>query len=304
MTPAGVQDRHVAAHLDHLRLANLRPNTIRRRGEALTRLAAWAFETGLVWPGQRFTANALAESPRASILHLTEVDLARWQRERSRTVKAQTLRTETSQIREFYRWAVTEGLIPVAPIGRLVTPARWRGLPHPISEADLERALDQADAAMAVVLGLAAFAGLRACEIAGLDWADVHLTDGWLRVVEGKGGHSRDVHVSSALSSMLDALPHRTGAVVRTLRPWRRNDDRSYRISQRANDYLHSLGLTETLHHLRHRFATRMYAVCRDIRAVQEELGHRSPATTAIYVGADPGVARAAVEAIGFRRAG
>jgi site-specific recombinase XerD len=38
-----------------------------------------------------------------------------------------------------------------------------------------------------------------------------------------------------------------------------------------------------TAHQLRHRFATAAYAHQRDLRAVQELLGHASPATTARY---------------------
>ena len=38
-----------------------------------------------------------------------------------------------------------------------------------------------------------------------------------------------------------------------------------------------------TAHTLRHRFATRAYQAERDLRAVQELLGHVSPVTTAIY---------------------
>jgi site-specific recombinase XerC len=34
---------------------------------------------------------------------------------------------------------------------------------------------------------------------------------------------------------------------------------------------------------LRHRFATKAYQGSKDIRAVQELLGHSSPATTAVY---------------------
>ncbi len=38
-----------------------------------------------------------------------------------------------------------------------------------------------------------------------------------------------------------------------------------------------------TTHTLRHRFATLAYQADRDIRAVQELLGHASPVTTSIY---------------------
>lgn len=38
------------------------------------------------------------------------------------------------------------------------------------------------------------------------------------------------------------------------------------------------------MHTLRHRFATRLYALTRDILLVQETLGHASPSTTRIYV--------------------
>ena len=52
-----------------------------------------------------------------------------------------------------------------------------------------------------------------------------------------------------------------------------------------------------TAHMLRHRCATAAYAGTRDLRAVQELLGHARPETTAAYV-ATPGEAiRAAVAA-------
>lgn len=50
-----------------------------------------------------------------------------------------------------------------------------------------------------------------------------------------------------------------------------------------------------TAHTLRHRFATTAYAAERDLRAVQELLGHVSPVTTAIYTKvADESMRRAA----------
>jgi len=274
----------IGRHLDRLRLLNRRPSSIRHRLEALTRLTVWA---------------------NGPILYLTETQLTQWQQHRSHEVSSQTLRTETSHVREFYRWAVQERLIDNDPSLRLVTPAARRGLPRPIADVDLARAIAEAEPVMAATLGLAAFSGLRACEIAQLDWAELHLTatPPWLRILEGKGGHSRDVHVPTALVELLRALPDRHGPVIRPMRGQRRYCTPA-RISQRANNYLHEMGIPETLHQLRHRFATRMYAECRDIRAVQDELGHRSPTTTAVYAAASSATAAAAVEAAGHLQAG
>jgi len=51
------------------------------------------------------------------------------------------------------------------------------------------------------------------------------------------------------------------------------------------------------LHGLRHRFATRAYARSRDLRAVQELLGHASPAITQRYVAVSDMNLRAAMNA-------
>ena len=64
---------------------------------------------------------------------------------------------------------------------------------------------------MRACLALAAFAGLRACEIAGLDWHDVDFETGQLRIVEGKGGHSRVLPLSTALAAELERLYHAAG---------------------------------------------------------------------------------------------
>jgi integrase/recombinase XerC len=53
-----------------------------------------------------------------------------------------------------------------------------------------------------------------------------------------------------------------------------------------------------TLHTLRHRFATLAYQVDRDVFAVQELLGHSSPATTRRYVQTQPESLRRTIMAL------
>ena len=68
---------------------------------------------------------------------------------------------------------------------------------------------------------------------------------------------------------------------------FRRPDGRPFTpdgVSEKASGHLHGLGQPHTLHTLRHRFATRLFGLSKDIRVTQEMLGHASPSTTAIYV--------------------
>lgn len=273
--PEGV----VSRYLEHLKVRNLRPATIYNRRCALARLRRWAH---------------------GPILYLEERQLRDWQAQRAAEIQPEPLRTEMSHVRQFYRWACRERYRDDDPTMRLELPRVARRLPRPIKDQALAAAMAAADLAMSAILALAAFAGLRACEIAQLDWSEVGLDERspHVRIVDGKGGHGRIVPISTALSAALAALPARRGPVIPRL-DGLAGQNKPHRISGRANDYLHSLGIVETLHQLRHRFASSTYQACRDIRAVQELLGHASPTTTAIYAAVASGVARAAVEAAG-----
>lgn len=94
--------------------------------------------------------------------------------------------------------------------------------------------------------------------------------------ITGKGGNERNVPIVGAkvqkilcdparLNSMLD-IPYKTHL-------WRWN---------RARNQLGLLGLA-TPHALRHTFATEALRKSKNLRLVQELLGHSNPATTAIY---------------------
>jgi site-specific recombinase XerC len=269
----------VTRYLDHLVVRNLRPWTVYNRQCALRRLTRWA------------------GSP---ILHLTESDLRRWQEDRSRQIQPEPRRSEMSHVRQFFRWAVRDGYLTVDPMLRIELPRVARHLPRPIADKHLAHAMANADTATRVILALAAFAGLRACEVAQLDWSEIGLLDDspHLRVIDGKGGHGRLVPMSHALMAELEELPARRGPVIRRL-DGNPGPCKAHRISSRANNYLHSMGVAETLHQCRHRFASVTYQACQDIRAVQDLLGHASPTTTAVYAASASQVAINAVEAAG-----
>lgn len=269
----------VSRWLDQLRAGGASENTLRTYRCQARLLAAWA------------------GSP---ILYLAHDDLTRWQVERTSQVGTASIRSAMGAHRSFYRWAVREGLLDVDPTARLRMPRPPRRLPRPMPDALYRTAMASADDPLRAILGLAGFAGLRACEIAGLDWSEVQLSaaEPILRVV-GKGRVERVVDVSAPLAELLEAVGRRPGPVIRRL-DGRAGPCLPNAICRRANRHLHGLGIRETLHTLRHRFATVMLdASGGDLRAVQEALGHASPTSTAIYTRVSRARIRAAVVAAG-----
>ena len=252
---------HTTGYLRSLRARNASPTTLRNAHSAL---------------------GMLERDTRRPLVHLTHDDLEEWTARRLSTVTARTVRAQMVWIHGFYAWAVDCGHLAADPSARLGTIKVPRLLPRPIAEDRLAAALAAADTRMRAVLLLAADGGLRASEIARLEWADVDLDspEPTLRVV-GKGSRERVVDIAPRLADALAALGHRRGVVIR------RGDgatgaNSATRISQMGSEHLHGAGCPDTLHALRHRFGT---LVCRagGIRVAQEALGHASPTSTAIY---------------------
>lgn len=99
-----------------------------------------------------------------------------------------------SHLGRFYRWAVIEGLTEWDPTMRITRPKVRLGLPRPIGTEDLATVIAQASGPVRVMLALAAYCGLRCCEIAALEGPDVlDGRDPALLVVHGKGGKMRVV---------------------------------------------------------------------------------------------------------------
>lgn len=210
---------------------------------------------------------------------------------------------EQSHLICYLRWATQHGHLDHDPSVTIPRPRLTRLLPRPISEPDLTAALLGAPARERMMLVLAAYAGLRACEIAALDRSDIldHAPIPCL-VAHGKGRKDRVVPLSATVLTELrdyglpargPLFPRRDGQPGRTS---------AARVSKDANAVLHGLGIVDTLHSLRHRFATATYAASQDILVVAALLGHSDPATTAGYAAWSQQAAAAAVRALDVRQ--
>lgn len=249
--------------------------TIEKRASLLRRWAAWV--------GDPFEAR-----PDELEAWLDELDLANNGRY-----------AVISHLHQFYRWSLRQGLTTIDPTVFVDRPRIRQGLPRPIHPTDLDVALMTAAPAMRAALLLAATSGMRCCEIARLRWDDVH--DGQARIL-GKGSKERIVPLHSETVRVLDELGRSS---VFVLDGWQSGKSTAPGgvVSRRGNAHLHSVGISSTMHTLRHYAGTCALQACGDLRKVQELLGHSSPATTAIYTRLDVGALRSVVEAIPIRAA-
>lgn len=202
-----------------------------------------------------------------------------------------------SHLHAFYTWAQRAGMASTDPTVTIDRPRLRQNLPRPISEQDLEVVMTAAagDHVLVAWLTLMAWAGLRCAEVAGLAREDVLDHEALLRVL-GKGQKERLVPMHPSIYGRLrSAGMPRTGPVFARPdgRPWTAGE-----VSRITNRHISRAGVDATPHQLRHRFGTRTYAACRDIRVVAELMGHSSILTTQGYVAWSRTEARAAVVAL------
>jgi integrase len=197
---------------------------------------------------------------------------------------------------------VKEGLIAENPADALPVPRLARRVPRPVSEQDLMEALAAAPRRIRCWLVLAAWCGLRTKEVALLRVENILVTASPPVLIVAadatKGRTERVVPLSAfVLAELAAARLPASGYAFRRM-DGRPGPNEPWRVSQLANKHLHECGVQSTLHALRHRFGTETYRASRDLRAVQELLGHASPSTTAAYAAYDRPLARAAVDAL------
>lgn len=247
-------------------LRGLRPNTLRCRRDVLTRM------------------SVLVSKP---LRDVTEAELLRWEQRTLAGRAAETRRAYLSHARAFYAWAVKMRIVAEDPTTQLTQPKLTRGLPRPISEADLRLAVEKASPKMRVMLLLGAFCGLRCQEIAGVHWSDLQTdkTETVLLVREGKGGKERVVPVPGVVLEAMLAYGRRRSGPMFYGRDAGQMTPNS--VSQGIGHLFARIGIHATAHQLRHRYATTTYRLSKDIRMVQELLGHSSPQTTARYAAYD-----------------
>lgn len=212
-----------------------------------------------------------------SFPYCTEEDLDQFMATRLKTASPETRKAMRSAIRGFYAWAKKRGYISHDPAYGMEPIRIPRALPRPLPDRLLKEAYEKASEEVKAMMLLGAMGGLRLSEITNLHMDDRE--ENVLRV-KGKGGKYRLVPMNTTLRMALDRMEQ--------IRP------HGYYFPNPATGQPRSISyvdkhLRENLpkkyaaHSLRHRAASVAYSATKDIRSVQELLGHSSVATTQLY---------------------
>ncbi len=213
-------------------------------------------------------------------------------------LSARSVARRLSAVRTFLNFLIETGVVKSNAGVHVQAPKAPRRLPATLDADQVASLLaisgdDPVTLRDRAILELFYSSGLRLAELVGLNLGDVDAADRTVRVV-GKGSKARVVPVGrEALAALGDWL-----AVRRELARAGENATfvgrRGLRISRRmvqklVNAWAKRQGAPTRVHPhmLRHSFATHVLESSRNLRAVQEMLGHASLSTTQVYTHLD-----------------
>ena len=215
-------------------------------------------------------------------------------------LESRTVARQLVTLRNFFRFAQIQGLIPEDPSINLESPKIRRHLPGYLRLEEVEKLLEQPDSGTPMglrdraMLEVLYSTGLRVSELIGLRVSDLDSKVGCVRCI-GKGDKERIVPVGKKALSMVDKylregrpfllrnakvsagpalFVNRRGVALSRVGVWKILSAYGRRAGLR---------IALTPHMLRHSFATHLLERGADLRSVQLMLGHADISTTQIY---------------------
>ncbi|WP_420453694.1 site-specific tyrosine recombinase XerD [Ilumatobacter sp.] len=214
-----------------------------------------------------------------------------------------TIARRLAAIRMLHRFLAIEGERPDDPAAEVEGVRVPAGIPHPLTETQVDALLDAVTGAEPLdhrdraLLELLYATGARISEAVGLSIGDLDVDQRLVRLY-GKGSKERIVPFGSSAAGALEDWFSPRGRVRLIPARWGRRDDadavflnqRGGRLTRQAawlvvKKHARTAGLGSEVspHVLRHSCATHLLDHGADLRVVQEMLGHVSISTTQLY---------------------
>jgi integrase/recombinase XerD len=225
-------------------------------------------------------------------------DIAAWQAHDHAHTRPSTANRRLATLRRYFRWARRCGRIQTDPCLDIASAKQPSRLPKTLSEAQVEALLKAPavhtdrglrDRAMVELLYAT---GLRVSELVNVGVLDLSLSDGVVRVIQGKGGKDRLVPLGAEAAHWLDRyikesrptlLGPRTSAALFVTSRAQAMTRQSFWLIIKKYAVIAGVRAPLSPHVLRHAFATHLLNHGADLRVVQLLLGHADISTTQIY---------------------
>jgi len=209
--------------------------------------------------------------------HLEVAQIAQWLADESWSPN--TRWTYHQCLSAWFAWLQKQGHREDNPMIQIGKPRRPRGVPRPITDADLTRVLNTRmhRRSRAMIL-LGSFQGLRAHEIAKIKGEHFDLVEGTVTVT-GKGKVTVTLPLHHRVREICYQMP-RHGY-------WFPGPDNGHQrresISHTVSKVMQRAGVPGSAHQLRHWFGTALLEAGVDLRTTQVLMRHSNLSTTAIY---------------------
>jgi len=199
------------------------------------------------------------------------------------TYKPKTFHRIISTLSSFYRYLCTQGVVGLNPLTGIDRPRIKQQDIKYLKHNQVLRLIDSIDDPRDKLIVRTIYAtGVRVSELCNMNIEDIDFDEHTIRI-RGKGDKIRLVFVDEdTLADILKFIGNRVGGPLFV-------GQQGKHISSRAIQHIfkHYAPSGITPHKIRHSYASELYKRSKNLRVVQENLGHTSIKTTEIYLHTD-----------------
>jgi integrase/recombinase XerC/integrase/recombinase XerD len=200
-----------------------------------------------------------------------------------RAYKPKTFHRIISTLSSFYRFLYTQGTVTSNPLIGIDRPRIKQQEIKYLKHNQVLRLIDSIEDPRDKLIVRTIYAtGVRVSELCSMNIEDIDFDEHTIRI-RGKGDKIRIVFVDD--DTLADILKFIGNRIVGPLFVGQQGNHISSRAIQHIFKYYAPVGITP--HKIRHSYASELYRRSKNLRVVQENLGHSSIKTTEIYLHTD-----------------
>lgn len=270
----------------YLRMRNYSPRTIEKYIQTLRRFARYVWVRENLDPdGAGFDDTLLDDALLDADVNVSTAlvtDFFSYLAER-RDYRPRTLHRMISTLSSFYRYLYVQGAVAVDPMIGVERPRIKNQELKYLKHSQVIRLINTIENERdRLIVRLIYATGVRVSELCSISIEDIDFEDHTIRV-RGKGGKIRTVFIDD---ETLEEVGRFIGnKIAGPLFPGQQGKHLSPRTVQHIFRQYAPLGITP--HKIRHSYASELYRRSKNLRVVQENLGHSSIKTTEIYLHTD-----------------